>query len=341
MGISKTLRHLLIMFAIAVLVAACGGQPSGGGGGDSPGSASDLGIDRLNYGVSIAGSSLNIFNIAAAEVIEEELGIPVTVVESEGCGDNFRKMATGERQIGFSCFDVAYRAVNGTGEFEGEAVPELRHLFGYTVVELNFVVTEDSGVTSLEELEGKRFSPGSRGTTTEISAESALTALGITPDYYRGSAVDAVEAIKNREIIGYVKAGVGFGLDGTTQEIAATQPIRILGFTDEQVEIVKAAHPDFIFGTVPAGVAGPDVDAYNTIMVPGGVAVMADFPEEAAYQITKVVLENQDRIAESYPAVAGVDMIGLTMEYLLTPLHPGAIRYYEEIGVEIPEHLYP
>lgn len=331
----------LILLALALAAAACGGQPAGDTGDGTPASTSDLGIDRLNYGVSIAGSSMNIYNIAAAEVIDSVVGIPTTVVESEGCGDNFRKMAAGERQIGFSCFDVAYRAVTGIGEFEGEAIPDLQHLWAYGVVELNFVVTEESGIASLEELDGKRFSAGSRGTTTEISVENALNALGIYPDYYRGSAVDAVEAIKNREIVGYVKAGVGYGLDGTTQEIAATQAIRILGFTDEQAERVREVHPDMVFGTVPAGAAGPDVDAYKTILVPVGVAVMADFPEEAAYQITKAVLENQDRIAESYPAVAGLDLPKLTMETLLTPLHPGAIRYYEEIGVEIPEHLYP
>jgi uncharacterized protein len=212
----------------------------------------------------------------------------------------------------------------------------------------HFIVTDDmvetGTVEDLKNFDGAPFSIGARNSGTEGSGRQILKGLGIDPEeefdvVYMGYGPSA-EALQNGTIKGMNMPG-GPPVSGVTQAFAAIgDQIQILEFTDEQV---AAANSDFELWTryiIPAGTYPNQEEDVPTIAQPNLLAVQADIPEEDVYLILKTVYENLPFLQNIHKATTAMSLdkaiAGLPM-----PLHPGAVRFYEEQGIEIPERLLP
>ncbi|MEX0731745.1 MAG: TAXI family TRAP transporter solute-binding subunit [Aquisalimonadaceae bacterium] len=296
--------------------------------------------ERLLIGSTSSSSSHYGYFVAVNQIINSQLnGVSSSVVETGATVDNLRRLGRKQIDMGLVTTNTGYHAYQGRGDFEGRAV-DSRLLWVYTVAPQNVVMRQDSGVTEMAGLEGVRFNPGITGSATEATTEAVMRALGISPDYVRGSTTDVVDSIKDNRIAGYVKSGVGERLDGSTIDIATFTPINVLSLADEQVEILRREMPDVGVVNIPAG-AGQGVPAYTTWAF--GVAVHAspDLDDDIAYGIVKAVMENMEPQANAFSAVKDADLAAMTLSVGTIPLHPGAARYFEEQGLDIPDALKP
>jgi len=170
-----------------------------------------------------------------------------------------------------------------------------------------------------------------------------LNVLGIKPNYYRAGYSDAVQAIQDRRIVGYVKSGSITAPDSTILNLATTTDIRMLDFTEEDIAKIKKVYPYWDFITLNnvdelyPGVE-PELTTRAIVLAMGGTK---NLPEDLVYKIVKVVCENVEYQAESFPAAKGLNLAENTVKYAQTPLHPGTIKYLREQGYEIPERLIP
>jgi TRAP transporter TAXI family solute receptor len=214
-------------------------------------------------------------------------------------------------------------------------------LWVYASAPQNVVVRKDAGVGSLQDLVGKEFNPGISGSATESTAEKIFSLLGIEPDWARGSTGDIVNQIKDNRVVGYVKSGSGKRLDASSIDIATLTPISIVGLSDAQAAKIRETFPNLSVVDVEDNQAGEGYPAYKTWAF--GVAAVAqpDLDEDTAYQITKAIIEDQTAQAAAFSGLKGSAIPAMTMELSTIPLHPGAVRYYKEIGVEIPDSLLP
>jgi hypothetical protein len=217
----------------------------------------------------------------------------------------------------------------------------MRSMWLYSVNTQNYVVREDSGIKELDDLNGKKYCPGLRGSATEQLVQQILEIIGVKPDYFRGSLSDAVAAVKDNRISGYTKAGAGLDLDGSTKELKAFTKIRILNWTAEKAAKVQEALPFVNFVEVPEGKI-PGVPSYNTVVQAIGFICYDDsLTNDQVYTIVKAIHDGKKYQEAAYPAMKGFSIPEMTMKLTKIPLHPGAIRYYKEIGVEVPAHLIP
>ncbi|GAA5176177.1 TAXI family TRAP transporter solute-binding subunit [Modicisalibacter zincidurans] len=295
---------------------------------------------RLLIGSTSSSSSHYSYFVAVNQIINDQVeGVSSSVAETGATVDNLRRLSRDQVDLGLVTTNSGYQAYQGLGEFEGRAV-DSRLLWVYTVAPQNVVLREDAGVSKLAGLDGVRLNPGITGSATEATTEAVMQALGIEPDYVRGSTSDVVSAIKDGRIAGYVKSGVGDRLDGSTMDIATFTPITVLGLNDAQAATLRERMPDVAVVDVPAG-AAEGVPAYTTWAF--GVAVNATpkLDEETAYQIVKAVMENPGPQANAFSAIKGADMAQMTLKVGSVPLHAGAARYYREQGLEIPDALKP
>ena len=194
-------------------------------------------------------------------------GIKTTVVETGATVDNIKRMEKKQIHFGIVTPGVTYQAYNGIGKkWEGNAKPWLRMLWVYMRGVDNYVVRKDSGVKTLADLNGKKFNPGFRGSATEATCEAIFNHLGIKPDLYRGGVSDAVQAIKDNRIVGYLKTGAGLQLDASTKDIMSFTPINILPFNEQQIATIKEKMPWVLWLDVPKGtVRGlEDMAAYTS-----------------------------------------------------------------------------
>ncbi|MBI3969531.1 MAG: TAXI family TRAP transporter solute-binding subunit [Chloroflexi bacterium] len=207
-------------------------------------------------------------------------------------------------------------------------------------------VREDSGLTNVEQLHGKDFNAGGKGSGSEVIARLlAFLALGVEPKWYTGGYDDALAALKDRRIVGLGKATAVLRPDALIQDAMTAMKIRLLSWTPEQIEKVRAKHPFLSPVDIPAGTykATWNEKPVTTWGDGLGMYTLAKFSDELAYQFTKAAVEdsklNDGIQASAYKAMAGNDLVKTTIELAPIPLHAGSHKYFQEIGVKIPDHL--
>lgn len=294
---------------------------------------------RLLIGSTSASSSQYGYFVALGQLINDTVpGVSASVAETGATMDNLRRMQRGQVDLGLVTTNIIQHAWNGTQEFDG-APQQAPLLWVYSPAPQNVVVREDAGIDGLADLAGQRFNPGIRGSATEATAESVFATLGITPDWVRGSTTDVVDMIKDDRVSGYVKSGAGSRLDASSLDIATFTPIEVISLTDEQAATLEAEMPDI--SVVEIAEAGEGIAPYKTWSFALAVSATPEMDEEIAYQITKAAMQDETVQRNALAALAEYDLTEMTMQYGTVPLHPGAARYFEEQGVEIPERMRP
>ena len=296
--------------------------------------------EQLLIGSTSTSSSQYGYFVSVGQIINQHVeGARASVVETGATVDNLRRIVRGQVDMGLVTTNVGYHAYAGEGDFEGRPVDN-RLLWVYSAAPQNVVMREDAGVTSVAELEGVRLNPGITGSATEATTVGVMETLGISPEYVRGSTTDVVAGVKDNRMAGYVKSGVGNRLDGSSMDISTFTPIQVLSLSEEQAELLREQMPDISVVDIPEG-AAEGVPAYTTWSFGLAMHSSPDLDEELAYQIVKAVMENPEPQISALANLAEVDLAELTLDSGTVPLHPGAARYFEEQGYEIPDRLQP
>ncbi len=279
--------------------------------------------------------------------LEPSQKIGMSAISSAGSGENVRLIREGEAQFAILQGLFGYYAATGTGPLE-EAGPQ-EHLRSVTMLWQNveqFVVAADAAPTGTIEdmvaLKGEGMALGRQNSGTIGSNATILSGFGvdIESDYelvFAGYGPSA-EALQNGQVKGIgTPAGVPTGAISQLMA-AAGDSVTMLNFTEEQVAQADGGRGLWTPYTIPAGTyPGQDADI-NTIAQPNFLATHADIPEENVYQITKTIYENLPFLQAIHPATKAM-AIERAIAGLPVPLHPGAVRYYQEVGIEIPDRL--
>ena len=296
--------------------------------------------EQLLIGSTSTSSSQYGYFVAVGQIINQHVdGVRTSVVETGATVDNLRRILRNQVDMGLVTTNVGYHAYAGEGEFESRPVDN-RLLWVYSQAPQNVVMREDSGVTSMAELDGTRLNPGITGSATEATTIAVMETLGLTPEYVRGSTTDVVAGVKDNRMAGYVKSGVGEKLDGSSMDIATFTPIQVLSLSDEQAETLNEQMPDISVVNIPEG-AADGMPAYTTWSFGLAMHASPELDEETAYQIVKAVMENPEPQVSALANLADVDIAELTLSSGTVPFHPGAARYFEEQGYDIPDRLMP
>ncbi len=293
---------------------------------------------KLLIGSTSASSSHYGYFVAVSQVINDKVaGMESSVVETGATVDNLRRIARNQIDLGLVTTNILHHAYTGKGDFAEKPVKSLL-LWVYDIAPQNVVVRKDSGVAALAGLAGKRFNPGLKGSATEKTAETVFSVLGIQPDYVRGSTTDIVAAVQDNRVLGYVKSGAGLKLDGSTRDIMTLNPIAVLGLDAAQKAKIAEALPELSVVEVPEG-AGPGIGAYSTWGFAVAASARLDMDEDTAYRIVKAVCEDTELQGNAMASVKGANLAEMTLRYASTPLHPGAVKYFKEKGLQVPDRL--
>jgi len=106
------------------------------------------------------------------------------------------------------------------------------------------------------------------------------------------------------------------------------------------MEAIRKAMPEFSSSKIAAGTYRSLDKDYITLGVYNFAVARADLPDDLVYQLVKAVFENQPRLQKSHPTASETVPQNADKNTFL-PFHPGAVRYYREIGISIPDSLIP
>ncbi|RUR39405.1 TAXI family TRAP transporter solute-binding subunit [Vreelandella populi] len=277
-----------------------------------------------------------------AEMINNHIeGAQATAEVTGASVENMGLIMRGDADLALALADTVYQAYTGTGDFEGRQIENTRALASVYPNAVQLVTLAESDIESIADLAGKRVSVGAPGSGTELNARAVLEANGISYSDFTPQRLnfnETADAIRDGDIdAGFWSVGPP---TSSILNLAATRDIRLIGLSDE--EIANAQEEEAVFAPyeLAAGMYDGMEEAVQTIGIPNVLVVNADMDEELAYQLTQLLFENTDELIAVHPA-ANDTTVDFTMNSTPVPLHPGAIRYFEETGVEIPDRLRP
>jgi len=289
---------------------------------------------RVTYKSAKSTSSYYQMGVQIAEAMKQGSGgaIIVTVEESQGSVQNVMESAVRTGNYVFTTPPVLVKlAQSGKAMFKDKANPkfdEIRALFPIPSLTMHFVMRADAGVTSFADLAGKTVLIG-KGSFGAREGAKYLDLFGLEDKVTLANVeLDAAAAaLKNRQIDGFVTAG-SYPAPNVI-EAAASTGVSILSLSDEQ--IAKTRRTRLV---IPAGTyAGVDVDTVTTSL-PVVAHTTTTMDEETAYQLTKTFWSQQDELGANAPWWKAVS--GAMLANVHGKLHAGALRYYDEAGVEVP-----
>ncbi len=273
--------------------------------------------------------------------------IGMSAINSAGSGENVCLLREGEAQFAILQGLYGYYAATGTGPVAADGPQEtLRSVSMLWQNVEQFVVAADMAPTGtmadLAALKGKAMAFGKRNSGTIGSNTALLAGLGLDLEadfeLVEGGYGPSAEAVQNGKAVGLgAPAGVPTGAI-TSLFAAAPGKVTMLSFTEEEAKAADGGRDLWTPYTIPAGTyPGQDADV-NTIAQPNFLATSADLDEESVYLITKTIYENLPFLNAIHPATKAM-AIDKAIAGLPLPLHPGAARYYKEVGIDIPEKL--
>ena len=270
----------------------------------------------------------------------------LAAISSAGSGENVKLLNENEAQFAILQGLYGAWAWQGLGPYEKSGrQTQLRSVSMLWQNVEHFIVRSDLAktgtVSDLENLNGKKFSIGKKNSGTENSGRQIMQGLSVDPEQFKLAFMGyggSASALQNGTIDGMnTPAGVPVG--AVTQAFAALgEDIQILSFTDAQI---KQANGDYNIWTKYEISANtyPGVDKpITTIAQPNFLAVREDISEEDVYQLTKAIYENLPFLQGIHKATKAM-ALEKGIAGLPVPLHPGAARYYKEVGIEIPSEL--
>ncbi|WP_386082336.1 TAXI family TRAP transporter solute-binding subunit [Vreelandella sp. F11] len=277
-----------------------------------------------------------------AEMINNHIeGAQATAEVTGASVENMGLIMRGDADLALALADTVYQAYNGTDDFEGRQVENIRALASVYPNAVQLVTLAESDIETIADLAGKRVSVGAPGSGTELNARALLEANGISYEDFTPQRLnfnETADAIRDGDIdAGFWSVGPP---TSSILNLAATRDIRLISLSDEEVANAQAEEEVFAPYELAAGMYDGMDEAVQTIGIPNVLVVNSEMDEELAYQLTQLLFENTDELIAVHPA-ANDTTVKFTMDSTPVPLHPGALRYFEEVGAEIPDRLRP
>lgn len=326
MRISKTLALMvLLLFATATLFG-CGG-----------GSGEETETPQQQF-VSIAtgGQAGTYYPLggAMAEIFTSEVpGVNATAESTNASVANVRLIEEGNAELAFIQNDVSYYALTGTELFADGKVENLTGIATLYPEVIQVVTLKNKGINGIEDLRGKKVAVGAPASGTEANARQILAAYGMTFDDIQPDYLSFAEAANNMKD-GHVDAAfLTAGLPtAAVNDLGATHDIKIVPLTEEAVAKLQQEYPFYASHLIEGGTYAKEENDVLTVAVKAMLVAPAELDEELVYNMTKALFENLDKFAAAHQA-GSLLTLETANEAMSLPLHPGAERYFQEVGI--------
>lgn len=259
-------------------------------------------------------------------------GARTQVQSTKASVENLNLLQQGKGEFAIALGDSVKYAWEGNADV-GFAAP-LDKLRGIAAAYPNYIqiaASAESGITSIAEFKGRAMSVGAAKSGTELNARAIMGALDMSYDdlskvEYLPFA-ESVELMKNRQLDGTLQsAGLGVA---SLKDLATSVPTTIVSIPAEVADTLGAP---YMAATIPAGTYEGQTADVPTLAVGNFFLTHEGVDEETVYQMTKLMFENLPELVAAHQAAKAITL-DTALDGMPVPLHPGAERYYREVGL--------
>ena len=288
--------------------------------------------ERVRFATGGSAGVYFAFGSAAAGVLQERTGIPITVQSTGASRANILLINQGEVEMALVQNDVMDYAFRGVNLFQSDGrITSFSSMAGVYPETCQIIASTGSGIRSVADLRGKSVSVGDAGSGVEFNAAQIMEAYGLTFNDINKknlSFAASADALRDGRIDAF------FVTSGTPTpaivDLAMTREIVVVEVGGDNVSRLIQMYPFYSAVTIPAGTYRGQTSAIRTVAVKASFIVSNRLSEETVYQLTRGLFQYQPQIALAH--FRGNDITPTNaVEGISVPFHPGAARYLREI----------
>lgn len=318
------------IIGLVLVLVLCLGLLAGCGGGDTNVETNDIIIATGG-----TGGSYYPYGGAMAQILSDNIeGLSATATATGASAENCRNLQDKNADLAIVQNDVLDYAYNGTELMsEGGALDNLATIACLYPEVVQIIVTVESGIETVEDFAGKRISVGATGSGVEANARHILEAYGVSYDDFKVNYLGFSESstgMQNKTLDGaFITAGIP---NSSIMELSSMVDCKLISIDAAAMAELSGAYSFY----TPYSIKDTDYENIDegaeTASILATLACSADLDEDLVYNITKTLFEKQSDLATAYAKGADLNL-ETALAGVTVPLHPGAERYYKEVGV--------
>lgn len=331
----KKFLALILSLAMVFALVACGGEKTDDSQGDTSNDGSNS-SSPVSITLATGGTTGTYYAVGNALVttLDGKLSLSkLTAVDSGASKANVQLVTAGSAQMSILQSDVLNYAHNGAGGetmFDGAADTNSLWVAGVYNETVQLVTSPD--ITDISQLKGKTVCVGDVGSGTALNAAQVLEAYDMTFDDIKvmyDSFSGGAEALKNGQ------CDAAFTVSGAPTpaltDLATAYNFNMPSLSDEAVSYLTTNYPFLVQDNLPANTYTCVADETVCVAVKAVFTASKDLSEDVVYEITKAMFDNQADLAKAQAKFGFLSPEGAVAGSF--DLHPGAEKYYKEIGV--------
>ena len=327
----KLMTKLITVAVFACCLAACQGEKGESNSQTAQSQNADqLQTKFLTIGTGGASGPFNIIGTSLSELYAQKFGVNSKTQTTGASVENLNLIDQKKLEMAFVMNDSLNDAVMGVGSFQ-KKVENVRSVAALYPNYVQIVASSKSNISSIEDLRGKRIAVGAHGSGVELSTRTLLEGFGITykdirPDYL--GFAEAADGLKSGKLdAAFFTSGMP---NSSLMELQQGFDLKLIAIPTDKLTEVAKTKTFFVTGTIPKGMYGNGEDI-PTAAILNTLVVRSDLSDDDVYTLTKALFENLNKLQNAHQAANGIQVEN-AQQNLIAPLHPGAQRYYDEVG---------
>jgi TRAP transporter TAXI family solute receptor len=273
------------------------------------------------------------FGGAMAQIFNSKIeNMNVTAQATGASVENLKLIGKKEAELAIVQNDMTDYAYNGTETFKDGKIENVRAIATMYPEVIQIVASKDSGINTIADVKGKKFSVGAPGSGVEANARQILDVLGMTYNDFSANYLsfsESADSLKDKHIDGFLfMSGIP---NAAIQDTATTSSLSFVSIPDDVIKNLTTKYPFFTEFIIPAGTyKGQDADV-KTVAAKATLVVGSEVSEKVVYDLTKALFENQAELATAHAKGKELKLED-AVQGISVPFHAGAEKYYKEVG---------
>ena len=273
------------------------------------------------------------FGGSMAQIFNSKIpNMNVTAQATGASVENLKLISQKEAELAIVQNDMTDYAYNGTESFKDSKVENVRVIANLYPEVIQIVSSADSGIKTLTDIKGKKFSVGAPGSGVEANARQLLDVMGMTYNDFSAnylSFAESADSLKDNHIDGFLfVSGVP---NAAIQDTATTSSLNFVSIPDDVINKLIEKYPFFTEIIIPAGTYKGQTGDVKTVAMKATLVAGAEVSEKVIYDLTKALFENQPELASAHAKGAELSLES-AVDGVSVPFHPGAEKYFKEVG---------
>lgn len=293
---------------------------------------------KLLLGTSSQGGTYYVWGGGWADIMGKNIpGVDIAVEVTGGPTSNIQLIQSGDMELGFVTAWLGGEGYNGVGWTDTKH-DKIRSIFAMYPSVMHMYGLKGKGIETIHDFGGIHISTGAPGSTSAEAGIALLEALDIKPKKISGLPTNtSTDSLRDGTLDG------GFTVSGIPGpfmlDLETTHEVQHIGITEADMTILRDEYPYWSEVDVPAGTYKHQDEDTKLVAFWNLAVASSELSDELVYDLVKETFEQYEALQSVDPTAK--DTIIENIKYSTIPLHPGALKYYEEEGIEIPDELIP